>query len=80
MDRFKVCTCGKRYTVKEWRQLPRCGSVVDIEQSHPASAGEDEIPPFELRTCSRCGSTVSKAVPYSGGSDYPPPMPPKLRK
>jgi hypothetical protein len=70
---FKTCTCGKRYTVEEWRQLPRCG-IVDVERDYPRRL-EKPVPPFELRTCSACGSTVSKPIPYSGGSDYPPPLP-----
>lgn len=67
------CTCGKIYSVEEWRALPRSG-IVDVELEHPAETGEESISPFELRTCSACGSTVSKTIPYPGGSDYPPPL------
>jgi hypothetical protein len=74
-DGFKICTCGKRYTLEEWRKLPRTG-VVDIERdpaAPPRAPGESPIEPFELRTCPVCRSTVSKVIPYPGGSEYPPP-------
>ncbi len=73
-DSFKVCTCGKRYSLGEWRQLRRCG-IVDVEKTNPAPPGEPVLPPVEMRTCSACGSTISKRIPYEGGSAYPPPMP-----
>jgi len=75
-DGFKVCTCGTAYTLAEWRGLPRCGEIVDVEKTYPAGPGESLIPPIELRTCKHCGSTVSKRVPYQGGTDYPPRTPP----
>jgi hypothetical protein len=73
-DRFRVCTCGKAYSVATWRELPRCG-IVDVEKDYPARPGEKVIPPIELRTCSRCSSTISIRIPYEGGSDYPLPAP-----
>jgi hypothetical protein len=73
-DRFMICSCGKRYTLEAWRKLPRAG-IVDVERdlATPPPPGEGSVEPFELRTCLACGSTVSKVVPYPGGSDYPPP-------
>jgi hypothetical protein len=73
-ERFKVCTCGHIYTIEEWRSLPRLGEVVDPEREAPSEPDETPLPAFELRTCRLCGSTISKAVPYVGGTDYPPPQ------
>lgn len=70
-DAFKVCSCGKRYAVEEWRKLRRVGDIVDTEREYPARPGEAPIPPFELRVCSACGSSIAKDVPYEGGTDYP---------
>jgi hypothetical protein len=65
---FKECGCGATFTVDEWRELPRVG-FMDVK----AEPGEDEDDrPFEMRTCSRCGSSIGAHVPYPGGTDYPP--------
>jgi hypothetical protein len=69
---FKSCPCGAAYTLEEWRALPRVG-IVDVERDLPAAPNEAPVDPFELRTCSVCGSTVGKPIPYEGGSEYPPP-------
>ena len=65
------CTCGTIYSIEEWRALPRDG-IVDVELDHPSAEDEERIAPFELRTCRVCRSTISKPVPYKGGSPYPP--------
>lgn len=70
-SRFKICSCGTRYTVEEWRALPSLG-VVDIEREEPAEGEESRVLPFETRRCRVCGSHTSKTVPYQGGTDYPP--------
>jgi hypothetical protein len=69
---FVRCTCGATYSVEEWRRLPRIGGIVDVEAEHPPAIGEEPIEPFEMRTCTECHSTISKNVPYEGGSAYPP--------
>jgi len=68
---FKVCPCGKSYSVEEWRRLPRSG-VWDVERELPGATTGAPAPPIELRTCSSCGSTIAHDVPYRGGSEYPP--------
>jgi CheY-like chemotaxis protein len=55
------CMCGAAYTAEEWRTLARVG-IVDFEHSHPAAEGEDPLAPLELRTCRKCGSTISTAA------------------
>jgi hypothetical protein len=64
---FNECRCGATFSIEAWRRLPRIGFM-----NVPAEPGEDEDDrPFEIRTCSRCGSSLSAHVPYPGGTDYP---------
>jgi hypothetical protein len=69
---FKKCGCGAVYTVETWRCLPRVGEIIDLRREFPGGDDDGDIPPFELRTCSACGSTIGHVVPYDGGSGYPP--------
>jgi hypothetical protein len=63
---LKRCSCGLEYSVDEWRCLPRLG-FLDLDED------DEDGEPLELRVCSTCHSTMAVAVPYAGGSAYPPP-------
>lgn len=60
---FKLCGCGKSYTVREWDELPLLGVVAhDVEENGPPAR-------LEYKTCS-CGSTITvhlTPLPSSAG-------------
>ncbi len=69
---FKKCSCGATYTLEEWCALERVG-FLDTERELQKLDGEhyvpptpkEVVPPFEMRDCAACGSTISVVVPYS---------------
>jgi hypothetical protein len=74
---FRECPCRAAYTFSEWRALERVGisDMLRFLASDPGyvpEPGDEFLLPFEMRNCAHCGSTISVAVPYRGGSDYPP--------
>lgn len=43
---MKTCSCGRRYTAAEWKDLPYVGRQ------------DDEVEHIELRTCTECHTTM----------------------
>jgi hypothetical protein len=74
---FRTCGCGATYTFGEWRLLERIGfldtesELQALDEPYVPPPPEEVVPPFEMRNCAACGSTISVLIPYPGGSDYP---------
>ena len=51
----KICGCGRKHSWIEWRDLPRVGFQIGVDDSENSIA-------TELRNCA-CGSTISAPIP-----------------
>ena len=50
----KICTCGRKHSWLEWRDLPRVGFQVGVDETEASIANE-------LRNCV-CGSTIRAPI------------------